>query len=91
MAARSIAYAMARLTWTSWKGCRFSLNCRKSVRLDGNSFRITPGADCSDDTADQGGNSSTPAWPPFSWRMRVLSSGTFVHVTLSRYGLPFCQ
>ena len=31
------------------------------------------------------------AWPPLSCSRRVLSSPTYVQVTLSRYGLPFCQ
>ena len=30
-------------------------------------------------------------WLPCSWSLRVFASGTTVHVTLSRYGLPGCQ
>ena len=61
------------------------------MRVEGNRFIVTPDVFCRSDTEDHGGNSSTCAWPPFSCRMRVLSSPTVVHVTLSRYGLPFCQ
>src|SRR5262249_36139453 len=85
------AYAMARRTCTSWNGSAFWLKDRKSVRLEGNSLTTTPDALFRLSRADHGGNSSMWACPPFTWRIRVLSSGTLFQEIASRYGLPCCQ
>ena len=61
------------------------------MRVDGKSFIVTPDVVCSGLTCAQPGNSSICAWPPLSCSRRVLSSPTYVQVTLFRYGLPFCQ
>ena len=61
------------------------------MRVDGNSDIVTPAVDFSWPTCAQPGNASICTWPPLSWSKRVFSSGTFVQVTLLRYGLPFCQ
>ena len=61
------------------------------MRVDGNSVIVTPFVCCSFAIELNGGNSSTWIWLPCSCRPRVFSSVTYVHVTESRYGFPFCQ
>ncbi len=61
------------------------------MRVDGKSVIVTPGVFCSFVIELNGGNSSTWIWSPRSCSSRVFSSVTNVHVTESRYGLPFCQ
>ena len=45
-----------------------------------------PGMFFIDEKLDQSGVSSMSIWPPCSWSLRVLASGTTVQVTLSRCG-----
>jgi hypothetical protein len=54
------------------------------VRVESKRVIVMPGVFWSFDTVWNGGNSSTWAWPPWSWSSRVLSSPTVRHVTLSR-------
>ena len=90
-ALRSIAYEIARRTFTSDSAGTLWLKAKKRDCAAGNSPTLIPGAAFRDAIEDAGGSSLISACPPLSMNSRVLSSTTYFHVTEFRYGFPGCQ